>query len=129
MNNKTINPELLLAGARMVNPDHGRERDHYEHRWHIKDGEVRRRIDYSSFLTFDPIKNGWSGQHDAWALERALKKEGWQFRYQCAQFWAWNDWRRGEGKYLDPIGDDSDTLLLLKCVSAMTGIKLYVEDK
>lgn len=67
---------------------------------------------------FNPLNN----PADAWALERALKKRRWSFYYDGEIYFA-------EGFDCRNVvcSDESDTLLLLRCVSAQTSIPLFGE--
>lgn len=117
---KRVDPALIKKAAEMARPGC---QVVYEHQF--SDGHFQLTICDESGRqhTFDPAKL----MDDAFMLERALKKEGWWF----GQF---NDLKYGATRYADKarnreridICDNSDTLLLLKCVSAMTGIELYV---
>lgn len=123
---KVINPELVLECARMA---------YQKATWFISDrhgsvGTIITRIDDHEdenemplFKPFDPL----SYNSDAWALERALKNREngeWSFGktiFSDTKHKA-NSPRHGSAY------DESDTLLLLKCVSAMRSIPLYLED-
>jgi hypothetical protein len=108
----TPNPELMLACAKMAYP---------EHEWLIDQGKVVRigAVNHCVGL----IEFEYSDA-DAFWLERSLKKEvnGW---------WDFGEDRNRTGlyeahspKYPENIKDPSDTLLLIKCVSAQTNIPL-----
>lgn len=104
-----VNPELLLRAAQLAQPDK---------EWIISVlGNV---VETGKLNYFDIMIYG----SDAWALERALKDErngGWVF------------YKTPKGIYVafnidsQPQSDPSDTLLLLKAVSAQFSIPLYLE--
>lgn len=106
MNNQ-INPEVILKAAQITEP--GKD-------WFISPEGIMYQNDdtFDGYTTFDYMTWGF-------ALERALKKEQWVF-YQTPK-----------GKYVafdvhgKPESDESDTLLLLRCVSAQFSIPLYLE--
>lgn len=105
-----LNPELLLVAANMADP----KTDICE--WRIADGGlIRLHVDgvpQNEYFFYQE-----NAAH-AWALERALKKFGYWFGEDDNGFWAQDVLRP---KMYDP----SDTLLLLKCLSAQTGVPVY----
>jgi hypothetical protein len=113
MTDQRVNPELVKASAEMAIPNGAWEL--------LDDGSV-----YNNFFMeqqyFDPLQS----DSDAMKLERALKKKGWQFYAEegttlfCAQPHEF-------ALPCDVLDNESDTMLLLVCVSSMTGIALYGE--
>ena len=107
MNNKTINPDLVREAKKIAYGD-------------LAD-RLRRDFDMLNF----PV--------DQIRLERALKEDfvfGWMARIDeldGSGFYA--SYYNEKSKRREQISDKSDTLLLLKCVSDMTGLPLYLEDK
>lgn len=109
-----LNPELLLIGARLAQLDY---------HWEINNGAIIHGDiimgQWKKLGDFNPIESN----DDAWALERALKDGGWSFgpssfpnngKYRATHSTAWpTQW------------SESDTLLLLKCLSAQTGVSVY----
>lgn len=112
---RAINPEVVLEAANIAEP--GRP-------WGISsDGSVAYRFGVSTYD--DPLYQVFSLTDDSWArkLERALKKEGWQFGWYVDHYYA----DRAGHKFLQDYA--SDTLLLLKCVSAQCGKPLYIGEQ
>ncbi len=107
MTQRTINPQLMLAGAEMA---------FSEHQWRkAANGDIHN-LDWDYFRPHN-------GGRDAFALERALKKKGWHFSWnESFDFYATNL----TGNFSHEM-DPSDTLLLLKCVSAQTNIPMFAE--
>jgi hypothetical protein len=122
MNNKTINPELVKKAAEVAIPGT---------KWYIEDGRVfewsRRRKDGSlvEWIDFDLTSDS-----DAMKLERALRRKEngqWVFSFDTqvpGEHSAWSFTDSGVS-----VHSPSDTLLLLECVSAMTGLPLYMEGE
>jgi hypothetical protein len=118
MTDQRVNPELIKAAACMADKTRVWQFDadrrvvnlHPDGRW------THWQRDY-----FDPLTN----DADAMKLERALKKDGWNFReFENGKFSAFKvTW----GACDFDEADESDTLLLLRCVSVQTGIALYGE--
>lgn len=116
MPTERVNPALLLKAAEMARPiQYNEEGDE----WFIdKHGLICRVIlTEPYYVLFDPL----TSDADAWALERALKKEGWDFGYwpELGFYIA-----RPVTEIYQPLKDKSDTLLLLKCVSAQFNIPM-----
>lgn len=118
---KTINPKLVLKAAQLAIP---------EAEWTIVDGRVRVVNWFGSVGSrnlnpywFDPL----TSDADAFLLERALKQRGngwWSFFVNALGLYMASS---AEGP-CESQYDESDTLLLLKCVSAQFSIPLYLEN-
>lgn len=124
MSEQKINPKVVLEAARMCG---------------LRDAHLSRdkaHVDYFNegggwYRTFDPL----TSDDDAMKLERALKKLEWQFSYERDEFQASREHSKpimvggmpGQEISTELLSDDSDTLLLLKCVSAITGIPLHAK--
>lgn len=109
-----VNPELLLKCAQLARP---------ELPWFIcphTTNRIRHRTQLGG--SFDPL----TSDDDAMKLERALKREGWNFGY-----WHPNTVfiARPESSIYSVILDKSDTILLLKVVAHQFSIPLYQESK
>lgn len=110
-----INPEALLQamlkGAQMAIPAED---------WRIEQCYFRHAVFGNSLNIFNPLES----DSDAMKLERALKQKEnggwifWKFQYETLDLYVSDN---GDGRITDP----SDTLLLLKCVAAQTGIPLH----
>ena|SRR3990167_2893759 len=107
---KAVNPELVKAAAEMAFP---------EYSW--RSGNVQGAFVFGykgkEMLTFDLFRNN----SDAHVLMLALMDEKWDFTKSNKRFVATNRTL----KY-DLQKDESFPLLLLKCVSAMKSIEVYV---
>lgn len=105
-----VNPEVLLKAAEVARPGIN---------WVISDGIV---MDDDSPPFYADYFNPLTSDADAMKLERALKDGFWNFGRHWMQadkrYWAVNT-------DMDiKVFDESDTLLLLKCVAATTGLPL-----
>lgn len=100
-----INPELVEAAAEIAFPGVDMRQGHPTHA-----------------LSFNPLED----DSDAFALERALKDEcngRWAFSKSIGNTLFMASSRDGATKGA-VLTDKSDTLLLLKCVSAMTNLPM-----
>jgi hypothetical protein len=123
---KTINPELMLRAAELVSP---------ENEWLVscEGGEPSVFTNYFSNNRqyFDPRLY----DKDLKFLMLALMKEHeWNFNYERDEYQAWREHSKpimvggmpGQEISTELLSDESFPLLLLKAVSAMTGVPLYV---
>lgn len=116
MSEQKINPKVVLEAANMAEP--GRN-------WVISDGIIMD-DDMPRFYTdwFEPL----TSDDDAMKLERALKRRGngwWSFFVNAlGLYMATSAEGPCESQY-----DESDTLLLLKCVAAMKSLELFGEGE
>lgn len=109
-----INPELVKVAAKMVDPskDWDAERCGLEvMAFYLQPFGEERELEE---VYFDPINTG----EDAWSLELVLKKQGWDFGFSKSNKF------RAIHESLRTQYDESDTLLLLRCVSAQTNIPM-----
>jgi hypothetical protein len=120
---RKVNPELVLEAWKIVCPEFAKAQGAVKARLFDTTGiEVLR--GYAIVAIFDPLKS----DSDAMKLERALKQRGngwWSFFVNALGLYMASS---AEGPCKSQY-DESDTLLLLKCVSAQTGIALWVEGE
>lgn len=125
--NKTINPELVKKAAEVAIPTL-RWQSAYDANGDLVVfaevvGDKIGGTDIKRF-EFDPL----TSDSDAWALLLALLKEDWEIKWAT----VWRCWK-ADNKHIFFCGeyfrDESMAMLLLKCLSAMTGLPLYLEDK
>jgi hypothetical protein len=125
---RKLNPELYKAAADMADPDGGWQRGD-----NISFGVpfVRVSTGPSARNTGRRVFDIFKYQAYAWALERKLKYEGWEFSqdYLSKRYKAKKVAYSRDGFTSDIETDESDILLLLKCVAAMHSLDLYVEAK
>lgn len=112
MSDKQINPNLVLAAAKLAYP--------FE-KWVFVGNGVAFDVsttseNYDQWHFFRPLNN----DSDAWALEQALKKLDWEFRY-----WGGIEEFVGANDDLPYITSRCPKLLLLYCLSAVTANSLY----
>jgi len=114
-----INPELIRVAAEMAEP---------QYQWVIDDpiggNPMVHRYGSPYLIFFNPLNDG----KDANSLMLALMKEGWFiFHVESGKFVARHPIHCSTSPTSNiAIQDESFPLLLLKCVSAMRGINLYV---
>jgi hypothetical protein len=119
METERLNPELVLAAKRLIHPDE----DYF-----LDNGRLcyRAGTGKPGLSSFSPLTSA----DDREALMLALMKEGWEFSY--------NDWPKherfvakkksyaGGGEFcVHECINASFPVLLMKCVSAQTGIPMY----
>lgn len=127
MTHPAINAELMLKAAEMAIPGKEWCRPIIAGHPDYNDGKETL-ADYVAYFDYDGPEdleihfNPLTSDSDAWALERALKKEGWSFGLS-----GFHENYYSAHKLHNTIYDDSDSVLLLACVSAMTGLPLHAK--
>jgi len=119
MTEKRVNPELVLAAAKMAQPDVD-----WQKCWEGNEPHVFAKWSplSSRTMNFDPR----TSSANAHALMLALEREGWTFMYikLSKDRGIYSAKRAGS----EIIEDESPAMRLLKCVSAQSSIPLYLTN-